>query len=57
VAQPSLSQQVKALETDLGALLVHRTRGKVGLIAVGETLLHRFRQRQGLLFVPANEDH
>lgn len=39
VAQPSLSQQVKALETDLGALLVHRTRGKVGLTASGETLL------------------
>ncbi len=39
VAQPSLSQQVKALETDLGALLVHRTRGQVGLTAAGETLL------------------
>jgi DNA-binding transcriptional LysR family regulator len=39
VAQPSLSQQVKALEADLGALLVHRTRGKVGLTASGETLL------------------
>ena len=39
VAQPSLSQQVKALETDLGALLVHRTRGSVGLTAAGETLL------------------
>jgi DNA-binding transcriptional LysR family regulator len=39
VAQPSLSQQLKALETDLGALLVHRARGKVGLTASGETLL------------------
>jgi DNA-binding transcriptional LysR family regulator len=39
VAQPSLSQQIKALETDLGALLVHRARGKVGLTAAGETLL------------------
>jgi DNA-binding transcriptional LysR family regulator len=39
VAQPSLSQQIKALETDLGALLLHRTRGKVGLTAAGETLL------------------
>lgn len=39
VAQPSLSQQVKALEADLGALLVHRARGKVGLTASGETLL------------------
>ncbi|MBR7833876.1 LysR family transcriptional regulator [Actinospica durhamensis] len=39
VAQPSLSQQIKALETDLGAQLVHRARGKVGLTAAGETLL------------------
>lgn len=39
VAQPSLSQQVKALESDLGAQLVHRKRGKVGLTASGETLL------------------
>lgn len=39
VAQPSLSQQLKALETDLGAQLVHRARGKVGLTASGETLL------------------
>jgi DNA-binding transcriptional LysR family regulator len=39
VAQPSLSQQVKALEADLGAQLVHRTRGNVGLTASGETLL------------------
>src|SRR6185312_6035155 len=39
VAQPSLSQQIKALETDLGAQLVHRARGQVGLTAAGETLL------------------
>ena len=44
VAQPSLSQQVKALEADLGAQLVHRTRarsggGRVALTASGETLL------------------
>lgn len=39
VAQPSLSQQVKALETDLGALLVHRMRGNIGLTASGEALL------------------
>src|SRR6185312_6595216 len=39
VAQPSLSQQIKALEADLGAQLVHRARGKVGLTAAGETLL------------------
>ena len=39
VAQPSLSQQVKALETGLGAVLLHRARGRVGLTAAGETLL------------------
>jgi DNA-binding transcriptional LysR family regulator len=39
IAQPSLSQQIKALETDLGAQLLHRARGKVGLTASGETLL------------------
>ncbi len=39
VAQPSLSQQVKALESDLGAVLVHRTRGNISLTASGETLL------------------
>ncbi len=39
VAQPSLSQQVKALESDLGALLVHRIRGDIRLTASGETLL------------------
>ncbi len=39
VAQPSLSQQIKALEMDLGAQLVHRARGQVGLTAAGETLL------------------
>src|ERR1700733_4555961 len=38
VAQPSLSQQLKALETDLGGVLVHRACGKVGLTASGETL-------------------
>ncbi|MDX6240575.1 MAG: hypothetical protein QOG10_5395 [Kribbellaceae bacterium] len=39
VAQPSLSQQVKALESDLGAVLVHRARGNIRLTASGETLL------------------
>lgn len=39
VAQPSLSQQVRALEHDLGAPLFHRIRGNVSLTEAGETLL------------------
>ena len=39
VAQPSLSQQVRALEADLGAELLHRTRGNVALTDAGEVLL------------------
>jgi DNA-binding transcriptional LysR family regulator len=38
VAQPSLSQQVRALEQDLGAQLFHRTRGNVTLTDAGEAL-------------------
>lgn len=39
VAQPSLSQQIRALEHDLGAPLFHRIRGNVTLTEAGETLL------------------
>ncbi len=39
VAQPSLSQQVRVLESDLGSLLVHRLRGNARLTDAGETLL------------------
>ncbi|HEY1574505.1 MAG TPA: LysR substrate-binding domain-containing protein [Pseudonocardiaceae bacterium] len=39
VAQPSLSQQVRALERDVGASLFHRIRGNVTLTEAGETLL------------------
>ena len=39
VAQPSLSQQVRALERDVGAPLFHRIRGNVTLTEAGETLL------------------
>jgi DNA-binding transcriptional LysR family regulator len=39
VAQPSLSQQFKALESNLGAVLVHRVRGNVSLTPSGEVLL------------------
>ncbi|WP_049569345.1 LysR family transcriptional regulator [Nonomuraea sp. SBT364] len=39
VAQPSLSKQIKALETELGAPLFSRARGNVTLTAAGEALL------------------
>jgi DNA-binding transcriptional LysR family regulator len=39
IAQPSLSQQIRALEKDLGAPLFHRIRGNVSLTEAGETLL------------------
>ncbi|RJQ80885.1 LysR family transcriptional regulator [Amycolatopsis panacis] len=39
VAQPSLSQQIRALERDVGAVLFHRIRGNVTLTEAGETLL------------------
>ncbi|TQS45435.1 LysR family transcriptional regulator [Cryptosporangium phraense] len=39
VAQPSLSQQIKALERDLGAPLFQRARGNLTLTDAGEALL------------------
>jgi DNA-binding transcriptional LysR family regulator len=39
VAQPSLSQQIRALERDLGAPLFNRIRGNVTLTDAGEALL------------------
>ncbi|MFI6848318.1 LysR substrate-binding domain-containing protein [Kitasatospora sp. NBC_00085] len=39
VAQPSLSQQIRALERELGAELFHRTRGNIALTDAGEALL------------------
>lgn len=39
LAQPSLSRQISALETDLGAMLFHRARGNITLTAAGESLL------------------
>ncbi|GAB2793124.1 LysR family transcriptional regulator [Streptomyces sp. NPDC054796] len=39
VAQPSLSQQIRALEHELGAELFHRARGHITLTDAGEALL------------------
>ncbi len=39
VAQPSLSQQIRALERELGAELFHRTRGNIALTDAGTALL------------------
>ncbi|GIH63248.1 MULTISPECIES: LysR family transcriptional regulator [Microbispora] len=39
VAQPSLSKQIKSLETELGAPLFSRARGNVTLTPAGEALL------------------
>ncbi|MDH2428882.1 LysR substrate-binding domain-containing protein [Sphaerisporangium sp. TRM90804] len=39
VAQPSLSKQIKTLETELGAPLFNRARGNVSLTPAGEALL------------------
>lgn len=39
VAQPSLSQQIRALEAELGAELFSRARGNISLTEAGQTLL------------------
>ncbi|MFD9125248.1 LysR family transcriptional regulator [Kitasatospora sp. NPDC059571] len=39
VAQPSLSQQIRSLERELGGELFHRTRGNIALTDAGEALL------------------
>ncbi|MDT3397052.1 LysR substrate-binding domain-containing protein [Streptomyces sp. B1866] len=39
VAQPSLSQQIRVLERELGADLFHRARGHIALTDAGEALL------------------
>ena len=39
VAQPSLSQQIRTLERELGADLFHRARGNIALTDAGEALL------------------
>ncbi|RLV08847.1 LysR family transcriptional regulator [Streptomyces griseocarneus] len=44
VAQPSLSQQIRALERELGVELFHRARGNITLTDAGEVLLPLARQ-------------
>jgi DNA-binding transcriptional LysR family regulator len=44
VAQPSLSQTVRSLETELGVELFHRTGRRVTLTAAGEALLEPARR-------------
>ncbi|MCX5214822.1 LysR substrate-binding domain-containing protein [Kitasatospora sp. NBC_00240] len=39
VAQPSLSQQIRSLERELGAELFHRARGNIALTDAGDALL------------------
>lgn len=39
IAQPSLSQQIRALERDLGSPLLHRRPGRIELTDAGQTLL------------------
>jgi len=39
IAQPSLSKQIRALESELGAPLFSRARGNIALTPAGETLL------------------
>lgn len=44
IAQPSLSQQIRALERELGAELFHRARGNIALTDAGQALLPLARQ-------------
>ncbi|MEU6860053.1 LysR substrate-binding domain-containing protein [Glycomyces sp. NPDC046736] len=44
VTQPSLSKQIHALETELGAPLLTRTRGRIELTDAGQTLLPHARR-------------
>ncbi|MBV9859364.1 MAG: LysR family transcriptional regulator [Alphaproteobacteria bacterium] len=53
IAQPSLSRQIKKLETELGAELFHRTKRAVALTSVGRAVLNEAR----LLLAQAETTH
>src|SRR5215203_5416066 len=44
VAQPALSQQIRALEAELGTALVERTTRRVAMTQAGEVLVARARR-------------
>ncbi|MGW6962336.1 LysR substrate-binding domain-containing protein [Streptomyces chartreusis] len=44
MAQPPLSQQIKRLEREVGALLLHRTTRNVALTSAGQAFLHEARR-------------
>jgi DNA-binding transcriptional LysR family regulator len=49
VTQPAVTQQIKALEEELGARLLDRSGGKVRLTAAGEILLRRAAEAEATL--------
>ena len=49
ITQPAVTQQIKALEEELGSRLFDRSGGKVRLTAAGETLLRRAGEAEATL--------
>jgi LysR family transcriptional regulator, transcriptional activator of the cysJI operon len=49
ITQPAVTQQIKALEEDLGSRLFDRTGGKVRLTAAGKVLLRRAGEAEATL--------
>lgn len=49
ITQPAVTQQIKALEEDLGSRLFDRSGGKVRLTAAGEVLLRRAGEAEATL--------
>jgi DNA-binding transcriptional LysR family regulator len=55
ISQPAVTQQIKALEEELGARLFDRSGGRVRLTAAGEALLRRAQESETLLQLAAEE--